>query len=129
MDMMDEELTLIDEQKGTFASTVGEHLKKVIAEDRRRYKEKAGRALLQEMLEQYRVVDSLLGDFDTLDFEVTDARRGDYMFKLSNPEVDEVVQKPIDFANSTDIIYWPFNGEFWQDELSYYRYTEQGLCK
>ncbi|HMV65317.1 MAG TPA: hypothetical protein PKA64_00610 [Myxococcota bacterium] len=129
MDLMDEEIALIDATKGAFKDAVGSHLKKVIAEDRRRYKDKAGRALLQEMLEQYRVVDGLLQDFDTLDFEVTDAQRADYMFKLSNPDVDAVDEKPIDFATSTDIIYWPFNGEFWQDELSYYRYTEQGACK
>lgn len=129
MDMMDDELLLIEETKGTFKDAVGAHLKKVIAEDRRRYKDKAGRALLQEMLEQYRVVDGLLQDFDTLDFEVTDAQRADYMFKLNNPDVESVDEKPIDFATSTEIIYWPFNGEFWQDELSYYRYTEQGACK
>jgi tetratricopeptide (TPR) repeat protein len=129
MDMMDEELALIDEQKGSFATTVGEHLKTVIAEDRRRYKDKAGRALLQEMLEQYRTVDGLLQDFDTLDFEVTDAKRGDYMYQLNNPEVEDLAEKITDFATDPSTIYWPFNGEFWQDELSYYKYTEQGSCK
>jgi hypothetical protein len=43
--------------------------------------------------------------------------------------VDSINEQPIDFATQTDIIYWPFNGEFWQDELAYYRYTEQGSCK
>ena len=35
----------------------------------------------------------------------------------------------LDFATATDFIYWPFNGEFWRDELGYYHYTEQGSCK
>jgi hypothetical protein len=35
----------------------------------------------------------------------------------------------LDFATAVDFIYWPFNGEFWQDELGYYQYTEQGSCK
>ena len=35
----------------------------------------------------------------------------------------------LDFATATNFIYWPFNGEFWEDELGYYHYTEQGSCK
>jgi hypothetical protein len=35
----------------------------------------------------------------------------------------------LDFATASEFIYWPFNGEFWQDELGYYKYTEQGSCK
>ena len=34
----------------------------------------------------------------------------------------------LDFATAVDFIYWPFNGEFWKDELGYYSYTEQGSC-
>jgi tetratricopeptide (TPR) repeat protein len=129
MDMMNEEVALIDTQKGSFKSGVGDHLKKVIESDRQRYKDRAGKALLQEMLEQYRMVDGLLSDIDVLEFEVADAQRADYMFQMNNPDVSASDKKPIDFATSSEIIYWPFNGEFWADELSYYRYTEQGACE
>lgn len=129
MDMMDEEVTLIDAQKTSFKDEVGSHLKKVIESDRQRYKDKAGRALLQEMLEQYRVVDGLLQDADVLEFEVADALRADYMFKLNNPDVAPIDDAPIDYATDPTIIFWPFNGEFWRDELAQYRYTEQGSCK
>jgi tetratricopeptide (TPR) repeat protein len=129
MDMMDEEVTLIDAQKGSFKDEVGSHLKKVIEADRQRYKDKAGRALLQEMLEQYRVVDGLLQDADVLEFEIADALRADYMFKLNNPDVAPIDDAPIDYATDPTIIFWPFNGEFWRDELAQYRYTEQGSCK
>jgi tetratricopeptide (TPR) repeat protein len=129
MDMMDGEVTLIDAQKGSFKDEVGSHLKKVIEADRQRYKDKAGRALLQEMLEQYRVVDGLLQDADVLEFEIADALRADYMFKLNNPDVAPIDDAPIDYATDPTIIFWPFNGEFWRDELAQYRYTEQGSCK
>jgi hypothetical protein len=28
-----------------------------------------------------------------------------------------------------NFIFWPFNGEFWVDELGFYYYTETGSCK
>jgi len=58
-----------------------------------------------------------------------DAQRVDYEFKTRNPDVGSLDSKKIDFATSREIIYWPFNGEFWEDELGYYRYTEHGSCK
>jgi hypothetical protein len=47
---------------------------------------------------------------------------------MKNPELQSQAERKIDFATSKEIIYWPFNGEFWEDELGYYRYTEQGSC-
>lgn len=128
LDMMEGELEAIDAQTPQWRDTVGAHLAKVIARDRQRYKERAGRELLQEMLESFRTVDELLQDADILLFELADAQRADYMFKSANPDVDAVDEQPIDFATSPDIIYWPWNGEFWRDELGYYRFTEKGSC-
>jgi tetratricopeptide (TPR) repeat protein len=129
IDLMDDEIAMIDEQKSQWRTSLGEHLVKVIESDRQRYKQRAGLSFLQEMLDHYRMVDGLLQDIDVLQFEVADAQRQDYMFKMNNPDIDELNNGPVDFATQTDIIYWPFNGEFWNDELAYYRYAEQGSCK
>jgi len=48
---------------------------------------------------------------------------------MSNPDVNSTKDQEIDFSTSREVIYWPFNGEFWSDELGYYRFTEQGECK
>ena len=129
IDMMSDEDQLISEQKAQWKNTVGKHLNDVIEVDRQRYKKKAGQFFLQAMLEQYRVIDGLLQDGDVLRFEVVDAQRTNYEFKMANPDADAINQVPIDFATDPTTIYWPFNGEFWQDELGYYRYTEPGACK
>lgn len=129
MDMMNEDLALIDEQKAAWRNSVGKDLENQIRRDMQNYKRKAGQYLLQAMLQQYRTVDGLLKDADVLRFEVVDAQRVDYEYQLANPEPDSLNESPIDFATQTDVIYWPFNGEFWRDELGYYRYTEQGACK
>ena len=128
MDIIDTEIASIDVQTPQWRDTIGEHLRQVLVRDRQRYMEKAGRAFLQELLEEYRNIEALLQDADVLRFEVADAQRQDYMYKATNFTVDDLDAQPVDFATNPDIIYWPFNGEFWIDELAYYRYTERGSC-
>lgn len=129
MDMMDSELQLVDAQKGVWQQGVGEHIKKVIAQDRLRYKKAAGQLLLSELAYQAQVLTDLMSQSKIIRFEVVDAQREDYMYKASAPQVETLQEKKVDFATSKDIIYWPFNGEFWKDELGYYRYAEQNQCK
>ena len=129
LDMMSDETKAIDAQTPQWRDTVGRHLQQVIEADRLRYKERAGQYFLQEMLDTYKTVRDLLADTDVLLFEITDAVRLDYEYQISNVVVDDQDEKPIDFATDSSIIYWPFNGEFWNDELAYYRFTEAGECQ
>ena len=129
MDRMDQEKALIDEQKGIWKDTVGDQLKQVIETDRVRYKKKAGTELLKELAVQRTTLADLLTQTDIIKFEVTDAQRVDYEFKATLTDVQAEEKNIIDFAVSKEIIYWPFNGEFWSDELGYYQYTEKGSCK
>jgi hypothetical protein len=128
MDMMDEETNLIDSQKSVWRSSVGAHLKEVMEKDRARYKRKAGLILLKEMANQYQILRDLGGQADIIQFELVDAQRKDYTYKASQPVVESREEKVIDFATDRKTIYWPFNGEFWQDELGYYRYAEKQDC-
>lgn len=130
MEIMDAEIALIDQQKSRWQDSVGSYLKKIIEKDRQRYKKRAGRLLLSEMARNANYLSDLLTQSEIVRFEVVDAQRVDYQYKAKAGELD-VNLKPeeLDFATSIDFIYWPFNGEFWQDELGYYRYTEQGSCK
>ena len=128
MDMMDDEIKMINQQKTEWRQTVGQHLLGVIETDRVRYKKAAGRTLLKEMASHYKTLGDLMTQSEIIRFEVVDAQRADYEYKMQNPEVESAEDKKIDFAVSKTIIYWPFNGEFWKDELGYYRYAEQSNC-
>lgn len=128
LDMMEEELDTIDAQKAVWAESVGDELRKVIAKDQARYKKKAGLRMLQEMAKQHAVLRDLLGQSEIIRFEVVDAQRKDYEFKTQNVDVAQVDETSISFATNPEIVYWPFNGEFWKDELGYYRYTEEPQC-
>jgi tetratricopeptide (TPR) repeat protein len=129
IDIMAAEEELIEDQKALWRDTVGAHLRTVIAEDRQAYKLRAGRLLLREADAIQSQVTDLLGQSEIIRFEVVSAQRADYTYRMTNPEMNDGFQGlELDFATSVDFIYWPFNGEFWQDELGYYRYTEQGSC-
>ena len=129
LDMMDAEIKLINQQKAVWRDSAGNQVKTIIEKDRNRYRRRAGQILLQELLGQYRTLNDLLTQSEIIRFEVVDAQRMDYEYKMTTARVNSMEDKKIDFAVSKEIIYWPFNGEFWQDELGYYRYTENGSCR
>ena len=81
------------------------------------------------MARQANYISDLLTQSEIIRFEVVDAQRVDYQYKMSNVDLGSEGTFDYDFATSLDTIYWPFNGEFWEDELGYYHYTEQAVCK
>ena len=130
MDLLEDELELIDSQKPEWRNTVGALLKKVIEKDRQKLKRRAGKFMLAEMARWANTLQDLISSSEIVRFEVIDAQRVDYQYKFQNPDLSNLSSKvDLDFATATDFIYWPFNGEFWEDELGYYHYTEQGSCK
>ena len=129
LDIMIEEEALIDQQKPRWRDSIGPYLKKIIETDRQRYQRRAGLLFLKEMTRQSNKVAELLTQSEIIRFEVVDAQRVDYAYKAQNVDVGDTTDDvDLDFATAVDFIYWPFNGEFWEDELGYYKYTEQGTC-
>ncbi len=130
IELMEEEKATIDSQKTRWRDTLGNHLKKILEADRQRYKRRAGLLFLSEMAQLTAYMGDLLAQSEIVRFEVVDAQRVDYEYKMQNPDLmDTLSGANVDFATSVDKVYWPFNGEFWADELGYYNYTEQGSCK
>jgi tetratricopeptide (TPR) repeat protein len=130
LEMMEGEKALIDAQKARWRDGLGGHLKKVLEADRQRYKRRAGLLFLSEMAQLTAYMGDLLAQSEIVRFEVVDAQRVDYEYRMNNIDIlDSADLREVDFATSVDKVYWPFNGEFWADELGYYHYTEQGSCK
>jgi tetratricopeptide (TPR) repeat protein len=129
LEMMNDETELIDSQKARWQQTIGVYLKKIIDADRQRYERRAGKLFLAEMARQANYLSDLMTQSEIIRFEVVDAQRIDYAYKAENTDLIDSSVDSLDFATSVDFIYWPFNGEFWEDELGYYNYTEQGSCK
>jgi hypothetical protein len=130
LEIMEEEEELIARQKSRWADALGPYLRKVLEKDRQRYQRRAGLLFLKEMARQSNKLADLLTQSEIVRFEVVDAQRIDYQYKASSAGIGDALDRvDLDFATAIEYIYWPFNGEFWKDELGYYHYTEQGSCK
>ncbi len=126
---IDAEEALVRAQKAAWRDTVGEDVLAVLAADRERTKRRGGLALLRQVADTRTYLGELLGQADILRFEHADTRwrnidRDRYTYvepERSRPDTP--------FAVSTDKVYWPFNGEFWEDELGSYRYAVSSSCR
>jgi len=108
---------------------VGKGLTKQLQSQAKAYKKFAGAALANKLGSLKDQIAGLMGQEAILRFEMVSGEYKTAMAKFRNPESAETEEGvEFDFATNPDIIYWPFNGEFWQDELGFYERIEPGAC-
>ena len=129
LNLLDREVALIEEQKTQWKDGVGTQLLKIIADDRERLKQRAGRVMLSDMAATTNYLGNLITQSKIIKFEVTNANYDELSQRAQGVTLKSENDKPVDFAQSRDKIFWPFNWEFWQDELGYYRFTEHSQCR
>jgi TolA-binding protein len=129
---MDAEEALVHAQKPAWRDTVGAELLDVLAKDRVRLKRRGGLALLREMSTTTTWLGDLIDQAQIIRFErvnawsnVLDAAAGAPAY----PDATVAARTDASYSVSSDRIYWPFNGEFWDDELGSYRYATSSSCK
>ncbi len=108
---------------------VGKGLSKQLESQAKAYKKFAGAALANKLGSLRDQIADLMGQEALLRFEMVSGEYRKYLAKFRNPETAETEEGvEFDFATNPDVIYWPFNGEFWQDELGFYERIEPGAC-
>lgn len=132
LDAMAAEEALVHAQKGAWRHTVGADLLDVLAKDRERLKRRGGLALLREMSTTTAWLGDLIDQAQIIRFERVNAwsdvldeaaQATAYPTKTLAARADEP------YSVSPDRIYWPFNGEFWDDELGSYQYATASACR
>lgn len=70
-----------------------------------------------------------LGQAEIIKFEVISGEYKRNMDAFKNP-AKTTVNENIEFlfATNPELIYWPFNNEYWEDELGFYQRSEPGAC-
>jgi tetratricopeptide (TPR) repeat protein len=127
--LIDEEQARIAKQKARWRDTVGPGLVATLEADRLRLERRAGLLFLREMARQSNKVADLLTQSELIRFEVVDALRVTFADRALHPVAAVVSHEDPIFATSPNFVFWPFNGEFWEDELGSYTYTEPGACR
>ncbi|MBJ93335.1 MAG: hypothetical protein CMP23_02545 [Rickettsiales bacterium] len=111
-------------------SEVGKALVPMLRKQRGIYMKIAGIALANELDRVRLGLGDLMGQEALIRFEVVSGEYRKYQTRFRNPEAADVQEGiEFDFATNPDLIYWPFNDEYWEDELGYYERVEPGDCK
>ena len=118
-------------QKATWReSEVGKALVTLLKSQKSVYMRFAGHALANELGEIRDQLGDLMGQEALIRFEVVSGEYRKYQTRFRNPEAADVKEGvEFDFATNPEVIYWPFNDEYWEDELGYYQRDEPGDCK
>ena len=128
---IESELAAIQGQKPQWRDAeVGKGVKELLKTQRTIYMKFAGAALATELGKVNDQLGDLMGQEALIRFEVVSGEYQKYADRFRNPDssdVDESVE--FDFATNPDVIFWPFNEEYWEDELGYYERIEPGDCK
>lgn len=114
-------------RKGTL---LGKTLLKKLEDDRQILRSEAGKYMLEQLGRIEKELSGLIGQSDIILFEVVNAQKEEYEEKFRNPEKIETYDRlELSYATESKNIFWPFTGEYWEDELGYYRFMETGACK
>ena len=89
----------------------------------------AGVLLLKAFKQQDDLILNLLNQVKFIKLDVKE-KKGQKLVELANNvnSINFNQKFNIDFATSADVIYWPFNKEFWADELGYYSILPDDAC-
>ncbi len=111
-------------------SPVGTAVTEQLLEDRKRYMKRAGIVLVNKLNDVRKNLESLMGQSALIRFEVASGEYRKYTTMFRNPDAVDIYEKlEFEFATNPEYTYWPFNNEFWSDELGYYIFTEKGSCE
>ncbi len=130
LESLEHELELIGAQKARWTDSMEPRLRPVLEAERQRTRRRAGLLLLAESAHLTAQLGDLLAQAEIIRFEATDATRivaQDMVHR--GVEIAYVIEVEGNYATNPDEIYWPFNGEFWADELGSYVYAGESLCR
>lgn len=131
VDEIEREINLIERSKSSWSRS---SLAQGIIQDLTVTKDlavyEAGRLSKDRLKRVVSELNELISQSLKIRFEVASARKGVTENRLNKEGFANKARKagPI-YATDDEHIYWPFNGEYWRDELGYYLYTIQSECR
>ena len=111
-------------------SSVGKYSRKIIRKRLLNAQKKAGREALQHLRIIHKELKGFFNQEQFLRYEMLRSKRGFLKKKIARRASDGVSIENFDrsFYIQNGYEYWPFEGEYWLDELGNYHYTGRESC-
>ncbi len=130
--MIDHELKLISEKSSKWRSSpLGMYAKKVLATRAERARENTGVLVKKYVVDIHRDLLELFKQHDFARFEMLNGKKDQMKKKMLKPDAEEKEQEEEDrsFYIQNGYEYWPFQGEYWLDEIGNYYYLGKSRCE
>ena len=134
---IERELAIVDNAPESFkTSSIAQEVSQKMMRQLTILRNDAGVWLVQRVQYLSNELAQLITDMKAISFEMTDSMKSAYeKEELYGKEVkedeEETVQKKTEMNPSVpqNSYYFPFDGEYWEDELGYYFFNVDNLCK
>ncbi len=115
-------------------SVIAQDISKKMAYQLATLRDEAGRMLVQRVQELNNELGQLIADMGAIRFEMTDSQvrvleKQEVFGRRAEEEPEEVVEKEMNPSVPDGYYYWPFDGEYWEDELGYYFFQVENICR
>lgn len=130
---LDNERKLVDSKNTKWkTSPLGVYAKKVLATRAERARENAGVLVKKYIVDIHRDLLELFKQHDFARFEMLNGKKDQTkkkMLKSEEQTQDEKNQEDRSFYIQNGYEYWPFQGEYWLDEIGNYYYLGKSRCE
>jgi hypothetical protein len=128
LERLDDEAARIRAEPTLRGSALEDELLEAISRQRELSERLAGKFVQGRLADMARLIDVLQGDRELIAFETTKGEKEmlETRFDADAQLASQRLYRP-DMPQKGDE-YWPFDGEYWPDEIGYYRYTVKDAC-
>jgi len=128
LEQLDREAARARAETALAGSALREELLDAIARQKELSEQLAGKFIQGRLSDMARLIDVLQGDRELIAFETTKGEK-----EMLETRFDAEAQLASQRLYRPDLPkagheYWPFDGEYWPDEIGYYRYTVKDAC-
>jgi hypothetical protein len=128
LEQLDREAARVRAEPGLAGSALKDELLDAIARQKELSAQLAGKFVQGRLADMVRLIDVLQGDRELIAFETTKGEKEmlETRFDADAQLVSQRLYRPA--IPPTGHEYWPFDGEYWPDEIGFYRYTVKDAC-
>ena len=125
---LDQETARVERDSELAKSPLGVDLLDLIGKQKALMAQVAGKFIKGRLADMAHLIEVLDGDKEIIGFETTKGEKEmlETSFNVKGQLNSQPLFRPIMPATGHE--YWPFDGEYWPDEIGYYKYTLKDAC-